>query len=702
MNRLQYEKSPYLLQHAQNPVDWYPWGEEAFTKAKQEGKPIFLSIGYSTCHWCHVMERESFANETIAELMNKYYINIKVDREERPDIDKVYMSAVQMMTGQGGWPLSVFLTPELKPFYGGTYFPPRDGFGRPGFPTLLMRINEVWRQEKENVLQSSEELLNSLRHRHYIDSSNSEIDEAILKRTYHQIAAGYDQKFAGFGNGPKFPRPVLLNFLLRYYHRTKEEEALRMSLTTLMAMASGGMYDHLGGGFHRYSVDGQWRVPHFEKMLYDQAQLVHSYLDAYQITHDEFFATIAKETLGYVLRDLTSPEGGFYSAEDADSVDPENSDHKTEGAFYVWTTSEIDAVLSAEETNVFCHHYAVEAAGNALADPQHEFTKKNILYNPFTVQQTAEFCSLSIEHVTQLLESAKGKLFAKRNLRPRPHLDDKILTSWNGLMIGAFARASMVFADVKYRDTAMRAAEFFRSMMYDEEKQILYRRYREKEVKFEAHLDDYAFLISGLIHLYEATFDRRWLEWADTLMGRTMTLFWDSSEGGFFDTAGKDASILVRMKESYDGAEPTGNSVTAMNLMRLYHLTNTEAYHHYAEKTLKYFCALLNQSPQVMPELMSAVDYYLSPPLHLVLASSSLKEIEPFAAVTARNFFPNLNIIVLEGDSAEYFKRKFSFMKEMNEKEGVKAYFCSQYQCKLPTADPAELDLQLNDITKVR
>lgn len=702
MNRLQHEKSPYLLQHKNNPVDWYPWGEEAFVKAKEENKPIFLSIGYSTCHWCHVMERESFENESIASLMNKYFINIKVDREERPDVDKVYMSAVQTMTGQGGWPLSVFLTPDLKPFYGGTYFPPRDGYGRPGFPTLLERINEVWQTEKENVLQSSEELLHSLRHRHYVDSKNAEIDEAILKRTYHQIAAGYDQKFAGFGNGPKFPRPVVLNFLLRYYHRTKEQEALRMSLTTLMAMASGGMYDHLGGGFHRYSVDAQWRVPHFEKMLYDQAQLVHSCLDAYQITHDEFFATVAKETLNYVLRDLTSPEGGFYSAEDADSVDSENPNHKTEGAFYVWEKSEIDSVLSAEESKVFCYHYAVEASGNALADPHHEFTNKNILYNPFTVHQTAEFCSLSVEHVTALLESAKEKLFAKRNLRSRPHLDDKILTSWNGLMIGAFARASSVFSNRKYHWAAVNAAEFLRTTMYDEEKKILYRRYREREVKFEAHLDDYSFLISGLIHLYEATFDRRWLEWADTLMGTTITLFWDSSEGGFFDTTGKDSSILVRMKESYDGAEPTGNSVTASNLVRLYHLTNNEAYRTYAEKSLKYFCTLLNQSPQIMPELMCAVESYLSPPQHLVLATSNLAEIEPFTAAAARNFFPNLNIIVLEGESTEYFKSKFSFMKEMIVKSGVMAYFCSQYQCTLPTADPEKLFLLLNDTTTTK
>ncbi|MEW6061572.1 MAG: thioredoxin domain-containing protein [Bacteroidota bacterium] len=695
MNKLGNEKSPYLLQHKDNPVDWYPWGEEAFEKAKRENKPIFLSIGYSTCHWCHVMERESFENETIAELMNKYFVNIKVDREERPDVDKVYMTAVQMMVGQGGWPLSVFLTPDLKPFYGGTYFPPRDGYGRPGFPTLLERINEVWQQEKENVLQSSEELMKSLQHRHYVDSANTEIEEAILKRTYHQLAASYDPKNAGFGGAPKFPRPVAFNFLFRYYYRTKEQEALRMSLTTLMAMASGGMYDHLGGGFHRYSVDARWHVPHFEKMLYDQAQLVHSYLDAYQITHDEFFATIAKETLDYVLRDLTSPEGGFYSAEDADSPDPENTLHRAEGAFYVWKKTEIDEVLTPDESKVFCYHYSIEAAGNVMHDPQREFVQKNILFNSFTVEETAEHCSFTRERTAQLLEDAKAKLFAKRNLRPRPHLDDKIITSWNGLMIGAFARASQIFSSDKYRKAAVQAAEFLFTMMYNKDQQTLFRRYRDGEVKYEAHLDDYTFLISGLLDLYTATFDLRWLQWADELMGRTITLFWDSAEGGFYDTSGKDPSILIRMKESYDGAEPTGNSMAAIVLLRLFYLTNNASYKNYAEKTLKYFCVTVEQSPQSMPQMMVAVEQYLSPPSHLVIVTSSRPTVLPFIETIARNFFPRVNIILLEESSSEYFKKRFEFMHGMESGKKPTAYYCTQYHCKLPTSDPAELLAQM-------
>ena len=698
MNRLSGEKSPYLLQHKDNPVDWFPWGEEAFTKAKQENKPIFLSIGYSTCHWCHVMERESFENEQIASLMNKYFVNIKVDREERPDVDKVYMTAVQTMVGQGGWPLSVFLTPDLKPFYGGTYFPPKDGYGRPGFPTMLGRINDVWQKERENVIHSSEELTASLQHRHYVDSKNTDIDETILKRTYHQIAAGYDPKFAGFGSGPKFPRPVVFNFLFRYYYRTKDQEALRMSLTTLMAMANGGMYDHLGGGFHRYSVDGQWRVPHFEKMLYDQAQLVHSYLDAYQITNDEFFATVAKETLDYVLRDLTSSEGGFYSAEDADSVDPEDPEQKNEGAFYVWKKSEIDGVLTPEESRVFCHYFMIEEAGNALSDPQQEFVRKNILFAPFTHEQTAQFCAMRVEKVITLLDAAKAKLFAARNLRTRPHLDDKILTSWNGLMIGAFARAGLIFSSDKYRKTAMDGASFIRSRMYDNEKQLLFRRYRDGEIKFEAHLDDYAFLISGLIDLYQSTFDLRWLQWADELMGRTIALFWDSSEAGFFDTSGKDPSILVRMKEPYDGAEPTGNAVAAMNLARLSRLTNNKSYKIYAESSLKYFCTLIFQSPQIMPHLMAAVEFHVTPPQHLILVPGDEKSMAEFLFAASGKYLPHMNIVILRSESSRYFTEVFPFIRGLTKTEVDMAYFCSSYVCQLPTHDPRELSRQLSSV----
>lgn len=685
MNRLQFEKSPYLLQHATNPVDWFPWGNEAFEKSKKENKPIFLSIGYSTCHWCHVMERESFENEATAKILNEHFICIKVDREELPGVDKVYMTAVQMMFGQGGWPLSVFLTPERKPFYGGTYFPPTDMYGRPGFISLLQRITEVWTNENDDILRSSEELVNAMNHRHPVDTANSLIDASILKRTYHQIAASYDMKFAGFGGETKFPRPVLFNFLFRYYKRTQEKEALTMSLTTLLAMANGGMVDHLGGGFHRYSVDEQWRVPHFEKMLYDQAQVVHSYLDAYQLTHDEIFATVAKETLEYILRDMTSPEGGFYSAEDADSADPNNAGRKVEGAFYVWEKSEIESVLTSDEAKVFCYYYSVHEKGNALADPHNEFTNKNILYSPYTLEQTAEACGVRVEECSALLLSAKKKLLEVRNKRSRPQCDDKIITAWNGLMIGAMARAAHILNEEKYKRAAIAAAEFVRQKLFNSASQKLFRRYRDGEVKFDAHLDDYAFYVFGLLELYFVTFDFQWLQFAAELQGMQIALFWDSAEGGFYDTNGKDASLLLRTKESYDGAEPTGNSVSAWNLLRLCELTGNNEMKLYAEKSLKYFCGLLQQSPQAAPYMMSVVDAYLHPPTHLVFAAEKI-EVSEFTKAISKIYAPDVNMILLESSTRDYFHTKLPFTAAMQRSDDktVNVYFCTEYACQLP------------------
>jgi uncharacterized protein len=689
MNKLVNEKSPYLLQHVHNPVDWYPWGTEAFEKAKKENKIIFLSIGYSTCHWCHVMEHESFENEITASLMNKHYICIKVDREERPDIDKVYMIAVQTMTGQGGWPLSVFLTPDLKPFYGGTYFPPRDAHGRPGFPTVLEKIAQVWNEERENILHSGDELMNSLQHRHTVDTRNTTIDEMILKRTYHQIAAGYDPKYAGFGTGPKFPRPVVFNFLFRYYNRMKEQEALTMALTSLMAMASGGMYDHLGGGFHRYSVDGQWRIPHFEKMLYDQAQLVNSFLDAYQLTHDEFFATVAKETLDYVLRDMTSPLGGFFSAEDADSADPENLSHKIEGAFYVWKKSEIESLLTADEAKIFCHYFSVDDTGNALADPHGEFTNKNIFFTPFTIEQTAKTNHLRIDSTKELLKSAKGKLFTTRKNRPRPHRDDKIIAGWNGLMISAFARASTIFNEPKYSEAAKNSAQFIVDHLLSVEKKQLLRRFRDGEAKFEGHLDDYSFVIHGLIDLYEAVFDIQWIQVAVELQRTQTALFWDSAEGGFYDTSGKDPSILVRTKEVYDGAEPTGNSVASLNLLRLHYLTGENSFSSYAEKALKYFCTLLEQTPQVAPQIMAAVDSFLHPPEHLIISTEhNEKDAGIFVSTAVQHYHPDLRIIVFSAENRKIFAETLSLIKELIPRNGkTTAYYCKNFSCTLPTID---------------
>lgn len=698
MNRLQYEKSPYLLQHAGNTVDWFPWGDEAFHKAKSENKPIFLSIGYSTCHWCHVMERESFENPSVASIMNAHFVNIKVDREERPDVDKVYMSAVQTMIGQGGWPLSVFLTPDLKPFYGGTYFPPKDGYGRPSFLTLLERIHEVWVNERENVIQSGDELIRQLQHRQPVDPRAMLIDESILKRTYHQIAAGYDTKHAGFGSGTKFPRPVVFNFLFRYHHRTNDHEALTMSLTTLMAMASGGMYDHLGGGFHRYSVDPQWRVPHFEKMLYDQAQLIQSYLDAFLITRDPQFAAIAEETAEYVLREMQAPEGGFYSAEDADSADPDKQGENVEGAFYVWKKSEIDRILNEEESRIFCYHYSVEEQGNVLSDPHKEFVGKNILFNPWTVEQTAHHFSKAPNEVQELLEKAKQTLFTARRTRTRPLRDEKIIASWNGLVIGALSRAARVLKKAEYLDAARKGGEFITSKLLDNQSGKLRRRYKDGEAKFEAHLDDYAFVGSGFLELFRSTQDRQWLQFAEKLFGTAIVLFWDSAEGGFFDTSGKDSSILVRTKEAYDGAEPTGNSVMAMSLMELYHHTNEPAFRDYAEKTLRYFCTLLEQSPQIMPHLMAAVDYFLTPPEHLMIVKSADDQQNSLALPFDEAYHPNVTVIVLERENRQYFEERFPMVKSMPMLQGKStAYLCKNFACQLPTNSVEEVRRSLSD-----
>jgi hypothetical protein len=699
-NRLIDEKSPYLLQHAYNPVDWYPWGDEAFDKARRENKPIFLSIGYSTCHWCHVMEHESFENGPIAETMKKYYISIKVDREERPDVDKVYMSAVQAMTGSGGWPLSTFLTPDLKPFYGGTYFPPKDAHGRPGFPTVLERIHQFWEEEREKVSESAEQLITLLRQNRGALPAEIDVDESVLKKTYHQFAAQYDPKYGGFGGGPKFPRPAVFDFLFRYFDRTNNPEALTMALTTLQSMARGGMYDQIGGGFHRYSVDEQWRVPHFEKMLYDQAQLVNSYLEAYQVTRDEFYARVARETLDYVLRDMTDPGGGFYSAEDADSPDPGNPSHSSEGAFYLWTKAEIEKILDIDDAKIFCHHFGVAEEGNALLDPLGEFSGKNVLFGSFTLEQTAKIFSRDEAEVESVLVRSRKKLFEVRNKRPRPQRDDKIITAWNGLMIGAFARASRIFDEPRYEKAASSAAHFVINTMCD--KTALKRRYRDGEAKFEAQLDDYAFFIQGLLDAYETTFDVGLLKLALALHGTQVALFWDATEGGFHDFSGKDASILLRTKESYDGAEPAGNSVASMNLIRLSQITDDAILKKKTEKTLRLFNAKLQQAPHAMPFMMAAIVFFLSTPKQIVIAGEKtspdtrrlLKEI-------TRRYHPNKIVLLADGNEGqEFLSERLPFMASMApvEKKAT-AYVCENYACNLPITDPAQFRAILDQRT---
>src|SRR5947207_1539229 len=543
-NRLTQEKSPYLLQTARNPVEWVSWGEEAFAKARSEKKPIFLSIGYSTCHWCHVMAHESFESAEIDAVMNREFVNIKVDREERPDVDRVYMTFVQATTGGGGWPMSVWLTPDLMPFVGGTYFPPEDRWGQPGFVKVLERIAAAWKKDREKISEQGSKILAAL------DQSTAggtaepgpKLGRKNFDAAYQQIARSYDAHEGGFGVAPKFPRPVTLNFLARVFARKPESDsgkhALEMNLFTLRKMAAGGMHDHLGGGFHRYSVDAYWHVPHFEKMLYDQAQLAVAYIEAFQISHEPLFESVTRDTLNYIRRDMTAKSGGFFSAEDADSVVP-GTDKKAEGAFYVWDKKEIDAALGTS-AEIFNFHYAVKAEGNVPSggDPHGEFTGKNILIELGNIAATAKHFGKDEADVRRILGEARTKLFEIRGKRPRPHLDDKIITAWNGLMISAFARAAQALDDSAYLEAAVGAAKFLRSELHDESRHILFRNYREGRSAVEGFADDYAFLIQGLLDLYEASFDVAWLRWAIELQETQDRLFFDDAAGGYFSGAG--------------------------------------------------------------------------------------------------------------------------------------------------------------------
>lgn len=684
-NRLIHEKSPYLLQHAYNPVDWYPWGAEAFKKAGKEEKLIFLSVGYSTCYWCHVMEREVFENQELAQLMNRYFVSIKVDREERPDVDRIYMSALQAMTGSGGWPMSLFLTPDLKPFHGATYIPPEQ------FRILLEKIHQIWTASPDSIRNSSRQLAEALKRQAAGDLSRVELDKSLLRKGFEKLRQSYDPEYAGFGSGTKFPRPVVFNFLLRYYHRTGEPQALQMTLDTLKQMARGGVYDHLGGGFHRYSVDEQWRTPHFEKMLYDQAQLASSYLDAYQITRDAFYASIARQTLGYVLRKMTHPEGGFYSAEDAESaVDSLKPDHKEEGAFYVWTLEEIQRLLGKDRAGIFAYCYGMTPAGNALSDPHQVFKGKNILYVAHTAAEAAEHFKKPSGEIEQILADARARLATEREKRPMPHLDDKILVSWNGLMISAFARAYQVLDDPEYLRAAQQAADFILRKLYDPTTKQLLRRYREGEARYEAHLEDYAFLVMGLIDLYEAALDIRSLQRAIELTEKQIGLFFDDSKGAFFDTSGKDPTLLFRTKENYDGAEPSGNSIAVLNLLRLAQMTDNQTWKDRAARTLSLFGERLQQAPQAMPQLLAALDFSLDKPKQIIIAGDYQKEdTRKMLREVHRRYNPNKIVLLADGKAGQDFlAQHIPFMASVRMRDGkATAYICENYACKLPTSD---------------
>ena len=688
-NHLLTEKSPYLQQHAHNPVDWYPWGLEAFERARREQKPIFLSIGYSTCHWCHVMERECFENDAIAQLVNKDFVAIKVDREERPDVDHIYMTFVQATTGSGGWPMTVFLTPELEPFFGGTYFPPDNRYGRPGFPTLLERIAEAWRNDREKIIASGGDILAQLRNVGG-DATPTAIDSGVLDSCFHYLRRTFDRTLGGFGEAPKFPRPSVLNFLLRYHKDQDSQEALDMVLHTLASMAAGGMNDQLGGGFHRYSVDEKWFVPHFEKMLYDQAQLAVSYLEAFQITGEPFFGQIAESIFEYVLRDLTSADGGFYSAEDADSaVDPAEPKEKSEGAFYIWSYGELVQLLGVEAGGIFALRFGVEKDGNVQHDPHGEFTHKNILRVARSIEETAKQAGQSAPAVEAALAHAREVLLQARSGRPRPHLDDKILVSWNALMISAFAKGARILKQPVYLRAAQRALDFLLSKLYDGDR--LKRRFRDGEAAVTGFLDDYAFLIAALLDVYEADFQPDRLETALNLSQKMRELFEDREHGAFFTTAPGDASLLLRMKDDYDGAEPSGNSIALMDLLRLANFTDSPELRQTAERTLHALSRRIAAQPPAVPQMLVAFGEYLAKKQQVVITGKpdSQPTADLLEAVNAR-FLPHTILLVID---CEETRRKLSrFLPALSGMTGEGlAYVCQDYTCQLPTSAVEEL-----------
>lgn len=710
-NRLASEKSPYLLQHAHNPVDWYPWGEEAFAKARKENKPIFLSVGYSTCHWCHVMERESFENPKIAAYMNDHFVSIKVDREERPDVDRVYMTFVQATTGGGGWPMSVWLTPELKPFVGGTYFPPDDAFGRPGFLSVLKQIADAWTKDEKQIRAQAGQITDQLQgFAGTREGSDTKLSADVLANGLKEMENRFDAKEGGFGPAPKFPRPSELLYLFNEAYRVgpdtrQGKHAIEMAAFTLEKMARGGIHDQLGGGFHRYSTDAQWHVPHFEKMLYDQAQLVEAYLIAYQITGRKVFADTARDILDYVLRDMTSLEGGFYSAEDADSTIRAGVKEKAEGAFYVWTAKEIEEALGKERAAEINFFYGVEPDGNTPgdSDPHGELRGKNVLIQRHTLAEAAKFFDTSKEEISNRLTASREKLFTLRAKRPRPHLDDKVISAWNGLMITALAKGYQVLGDEKYLAAANRSADFLRKNLSDAKKEMLLRAWREGATDIGGFAEDYAYLIRGLIDLYESSFDTARLEWAVALQKKQDALFFDDKNGGYFSSTGKDPSVLLRMKEDYDGAEPSPNTISALNLLRLSHLLGDPALNVKAERTVKTLAAQMQKSPLVTPMGLIALDATLSPAQQIVLVGKrdAPETLEMLKAVWQK-FLPGAVWALLDDEASRaFFAKQAEFYGSVQTSEGnTTAYVCKNFVCQLPTSDSKKLLAFLNNMVK--
>ena len=687
-NGLIHSKSPYLLQHAHNPVDWHPWTSEALEKAMREDKPIFLSIGYSACHWCHVMERESFENKEIAELMNKYFVSIKVDREERPDLDEVYMTAVQMMTGQGGWPLSVFLTPDLKPFFGGTYWPPEDRYGRAGFKRVLTAVAQAYRNDREKIVSASRRISEALNETAVPAAGTGKpLSDDLIKETVKELASAFDPRWGGFGGAPKFPSAPSIHLLLRHYRRTGEKNALNMAVLTLDQMARGGMYDHLGGGFHRYSVDERWLVPHFEKMLYDNAQLATLYAEACKVTGRAMYARVVRETLDYVLREMTGEEGGFFSTQDADS-------EGVEGTFYVWTPKEIDAELGEEDGALFRKYYGVTEQGN--------FEGKNILHLSAGQEEFATGERLNPKTFPRKMDSLKRKLFKARLERARPATDDKILTDWNGLMITAFARGYRLLDDERYKRAAVRATGFLLKRMYKDGR--LLHAHRGGASHIDANLADYAFLAQALLDVYEATFDVRWVTEARALAEKMIVLFQDARSGAFFSTPADRKDIIARRISAFDGSIPSANAVAAHVLLKLGDLTGTEALREKGRETIRVFAPSAERAPRGFARLLCALDYAVGPTREIVVVgpASNARTAALLKRVFSR-YVPNtlLHRIDTTADGARDPARVIPSLAFKTTLDGAPAaYVCVGKTCSAPVTSVKALEKLLGGSDK--
>ncbi len=679
-NHLIGETSPYLLQHAYNPVQWYPWGSEAFEKARKENKPIFLSIGYSSCHWCHVMERESFESDEIAAILNSKFISIKVDREERPGVDAIYMKAVQMLTGSGGWPLSVFLTPDLRPFFGGTYFPPKDMYGRPGFKSLLTQIAKVWEEQNTDVLKDATRLTEALKQREEVPPGSGSLNESALKDAVSGLETQFDPAWGGFGRAPKFPPSAGIGLLLRDFRRTGNAKILEMVTHTLDKMAQGGMYDQLGGGFHRYSVDHEWLVPHFEKMLYDNALLSSAYTDAYLVTGDDWYRRIATEVMDYVLNEMRDNTGGFHSAEDADS-------EGVEGKYYVWSKGEIDKILGAGDSKLFCEYFGVSEKGN--------FEEHNILNVPVPAARFAEEHKLKQGELLKRIDLLREKLVPERAKRIAPGRDDKILVSWNALMISSLARGYQVFGEKRFLEGAEKAAQHILTRMMNGSQ--LRHTFRGDKASVDGYLDDYGNLINALLDLYEADFDPDRIAVAEKLAEQMKDLFWDGTSGGFFFTSGKHDNLLVRTKPYFDGSIPSGNAVAAKACLRLGRVTGKKEYVELAEKTLQVFSTVINRYPSACHNLVAVADAYLSPSTEIVVVGKKgAKDTEEMLRAVRGTYNPNRVVALF--DTASDGRMDTPLFEGRKSVGGVAtAYVCENYACKKPMTDAAELATFLHE-----